>query len=286
MPVTVHLVRHAQGEHNLSHDAELLPDPSLTALGLTQCAALHASFPHHADLTHLVASPMRRTIQTCLASFAPSSSDSDSDPDSGSGSVSGSASVSATPGLPVILLPKLQEIGPWPCDTGSPTALLETEFGAQIDTRRVHAEPEWTRKREEGNLHQAVFAQIEKRALAARQELQQIARDYRAREGGDTDVHMAVVSHGAFLHFLSGCFYEIPRRTATVWSNAAYRTFTFADPTLQDENAELVETQESWNAVHGADKQRPTTAEEKKELQEAYKKLVGVYLSDEWQQRK
>ncbi|PNY28675.1 Phosphoglycerate mutase family protein, partial [Tolypocladium capitatum] len=65
MAPTIHLVRHAQGVHNLSVENEALRDPDLTPLGEQQCAALRASFPHHARITRLAASPLRRTLRTC-----------------------------------------------------------------------------------------------------------------------------------------------------------------------------------------------------------------------------
>ena len=47
MAPTLHLVRHAQGYHNLSKEDELLHDPDVTPLGERQCDELRASFPYH-----------------------------------------------------------------------------------------------------------------------------------------------------------------------------------------------------------------------------------------------
>jgi len=71
MPTYIHLVRHAQGYHNLTAANHSLPDPDLTPLGKEQCAQLQKSFPYHSQVTHLVASPLRRTLYTCLLSFEP-----------------------------------------------------------------------------------------------------------------------------------------------------------------------------------------------------------------------
>ena len=59
MTIYLHLVRHAQGFHNLSAANQQLPDPDLTPLGESQCAALRDAFPYHADLRYLVASTKR-----------------------------------------------------------------------------------------------------------------------------------------------------------------------------------------------------------------------------------
>ena len=50
---------------------EQIRDPLLTKLGDEQCAGVRARFPSHAKLTKLFASPMRRTLYTCLQSFGP-----------------------------------------------------------------------------------------------------------------------------------------------------------------------------------------------------------------------
>ena len=75
MPIYLHLVRHAQGYHNLSAANHTLPDPDLTPLGKEQCAALRRAFPLHDKVTYLVASPMRRTLYTCLYAFGDDDAD-------------------------------------------------------------------------------------------------------------------------------------------------------------------------------------------------------------------
>ncbi|RWA04348.1 hypothetical protein EKO27_g10755, partial [Xylaria grammica] len=70
MAPVIHLVRHAQGYHNLSRENQWIRDPDLTELGKAQCAELCKKFPYHDKITHLVASPIRRTLFTCQLSFA------------------------------------------------------------------------------------------------------------------------------------------------------------------------------------------------------------------------
>ncbi|KAI1182922.1 histidine phosphatase superfamily [Nemania serpens] len=69
MPPTLILVRHAQAEHNSTKDYSLR-DPSLTELGREQCAELRRGLmedPLAQQAELIITSPMRRTIQTALA---------------------------------------------------------------------------------------------------------------------------------------------------------------------------------------------------------------------------
>lgn len=113
MPATVHLVRHAQGYHNLSKENEKLPDPSITPLGEQQCDELRASFPHHGEIAHIVSSPMRRALQTSIRAFGQETL------------------------YPVVALEDLQEVSDLPSDTGSSVAILGAEFGRKVDLAQV-----------------------------------------------------------------------------------------------------------------------------------------------------
>lgn len=187
MPPTIHLVRHAQGHHNLRKENETLPDPDLTALGVQQCAALRAQFPHHHKLQALVASGMRRTLHTCIRAFGPdtgadTSSDSDTEHHL----------------YPVIALDTLQECSDAPSDTGSSREKLAAEFGANVDVSRIR--DGWDSKGE-GSYFEPSLEKLPARARDARLALREIAAGL--GDGDDDDAHVAVVSHGAFLHFLT-----------------------------------------------------------------------------------
>ncbi|PTB68316.1 phosphoglycerate mutase-like protein [Trichoderma citrinoviride] len=245
MPPTIHLVRHAQGYHNLSPENEKLPDPDLTPLGLQQCADLRAAFPHHARLRRLVASGMRRTLYTCLHAFAPSTDDDNTD-NNNQGL------------LPVIALDTLQEVSDAPSDTGSPLAKLKEEFGDKVDLSRMR---EGWNDKAEGSYFEPTLEKLATRARDARRALREIAA-----ASGDDDAHLAVVSHGAFLHFLTEEWHGITSTYPTSWTNCEYRTYQFVDPTGQDPDAELRETDESWRRRHGSLK--VPSAEEQRELRE------------------
>ena len=90
--------------------------------------------------------------------------------------------------MKVIALPELQETSDLPCDTGSDIAILLEEFADQpVDLGLVVKG--WNSKAEKWA---ATNTAIKKRAREARVWL-------RARE----EEHIAVVTHGGFLHFLT-----------------------------------------------------------------------------------
>lgn len=175
MAPTIHLVRHAQGYHNLSVENESIHDPDLTELGLEQCAALRSAFPHHASVTRLAASPLRRTLYTCIHGFGTDKL------------------------YPIAALDVLQEVSAAPCDTGSDVEKLAAEFENKGQWDGVREG--WTDKGPssmfEPNLHK-----LTARAREARRALREMA--------GQGDDHVVAVTHGGFLHFLTDDFQYIP----------------------------------------------------------------------------
>lgn len=170
---TIHLVRHAQGFHNLNYENQQIPDPYLTPLGHEQCAELCASFPYHDRITHLVASPLRRTLVTCHESFQPA----------------------VKAGKRVIAQPLFQETSSHPCDTGSEPEVIRAEYGAWADFDLV--EKGWNDKKSPGSKWAPRVSSLEERAREARVWLRELAR----KSGADAEI--AVVTHGGFLHFLT-----------------------------------------------------------------------------------
>ncbi|KAL5883708.1 hypothetical protein ACKVWL_002698 [Pyricularia oryzae] len=165
MPATIYFVRHAQGYHNLPKvpggpNPSLLADPDLTELGKEQCAELSKNFPFHDKITHLVASPLRRTLYTCLLSFGP---------------VLEQGRVQK-----VTALPELQEIAALPSDTGSDPAVLAKEFGGEkVDLGLV--KDDWTDKGP-GSPFAPELEKLDARARAARIWLRKLASEVEGDE--------------------------------------------------------------------------------------------------------
>ncbi|KAI1178370.1 histidine phosphatase superfamily [Nemania sp. FL0916] len=172
MAPVIHIVRHAQGYHNLNQENHWLPDPDLTELGMTQCEELNKCFPYHDKITHLVASPLRRTIFTCQFSFA--------------GEVKS--------GKKIIALPDAQEISLYPSDVGSDLAPLKKEFGDLVDFRLVSEG--WNLKTPESKNYPEP-RKLEARARSARLWLRDLVK-----EAGD-DAHIVLVTHGGIVHFIT-----------------------------------------------------------------------------------
>jgi broad specificity phosphatase PhoE len=121
-----------------------------------------------------VASPMRRTLYTCLLSFEPA----------------------VKAGKKVIALQEIQEVSCLPCDTGSSTEKLAAEFDAsQTDLSLI--QPGWNDKGRNGpwapDMHK-----LEARAKKARNFFRTLGSQVK-----DGDAHIVAVTHGGFLHFLT-----------------------------------------------------------------------------------
>ncbi|KAH6973486.1 histidine phosphatase superfamily [Ilyonectria sp. MPI-CAGE-AT-0026] len=241
MAPTIHLVRHAQGFHNLSRAAEQIHDPDLTPLGEQQCANLRAAFPHHAKVTKLMASPMRRTVYTCLKAF-------------------GNDTL-----LPITALPEFQEISHTPCDIGTAVSKVSAEFAGKADYS--HVEETWIEKGVDSP-YEPTMEKLVARAKLARHTLRDAA--------GNGDEHILVVTHGGFLHFLTEDWQGVDPDHATGWLNCEYRSYQFVDPTGKDEDAALRETSDSWCRRHG--NSIPLTVTEQRELRPLMIEKMGDYL--------
>lgn len=113
MPPRIHIIRHAQGEHNATvrrksrtltkratHTTQRnysIRDAVLTPKGKGQCSTLQSAFKYHNDIDIVFSSPLRRTIQTASLSLGPTL---------------------AREEVPFVLLPPLQEVSNVGCDVG------------------------------------------------------------------------------------------------------------------------------------------------------------------------
>lgn len=163
MTPKIHLIRHAQGLHNVDGTYIKFHDPLLTPLGKQQCAELQKKFPHHQGVDLIVSSPIRRTLYTSLHGFQDDIK---------------------TKGLEIIALPELQETTDNPCDTGSHPLELANEFaGDPIDFALVQSG--WNDKTSDK-------WGPDKRAIAKRA---QEAREWLLKR---PEKEIVVVTHGSF----------------------------------------------------------------------------------------
>lgn len=233
--ITIHCVRHAQGYHNLNEANHSIPDPDLTPLGETQCATLSkvfpSSFPTGAPkITHLVASPLRRTLYTCLLSFPHEAQR-----------------------LTITALPELQETSGLPCDTGSEPGKLAAEFGNKVDFSLVHKG--WNNK--EGRWSPASSA-IEARAKDARVWLKKLGEEALAAGNGE-DVNIVVVTHGGYLHYFTEDWIGHSTFTGTGWANTEFRSYEFVGN--EDSLEETVASRERRRGT-----ETPLSKDEQREL--------------------
>ena len=228
----IHLVRHAQGFHNLSYKKHSIRDPLLTPKGLTQCGQVSVTFPgaQQSSIKLLAASPLRRTIYTALYSF----------PDV------------VKRGLKIVALPEAQETGAVPCDIGSDLEVLEKEFETlPVDLSLVH---------EGWNSKTGCWAPD---ADAVRERALLVRRWLRDRE---EDV-ICLVSHGGFMHYLNEDWDGFGEAKGTGWANCEWRTYEFnAGVGEGDENATLVETEGSRARRRGTEKALSDTEQAELEM--------------------
>lgn len=184
MTSVIHLVRHAESEHNVSKDFSQL-DPPLTALGREQAAKLVDTFHNPEHIGVVVTSPLRRAIQTALAGFSHVLNKRYYDEDSGLG---------VENGIPLFLDPNLQERSTLPCDTGSENAVLEKEF------KNLNLEVLSAGWRSKSGFYAEDDATVDRRAERVRQSLKKLAGQVQVGDKRD----VVVVTHGVFMKFLSG----------------------------------------------------------------------------------
>ena len=192
MAPIIHLVRHAEGFHNLSRENQQLLDPELTPAGKEQCKPLREQFPDHDKITHLVASPFRRTLHTCLLSFRPV----------------------VERGHRVVALPDVQEVLTQPCDTGSDIEVLKAEFGDQVDYSLLM--DGWNDK-SSASKYEPTSEKLDARTRDARLWLRELARSY-----GGGDAQIVLVTHGGILHFLTQDWDGMDLNRSAYWRSTTH----------------------------------------------------------------
>ncbi|KAI0867385.1 histidine phosphatase superfamily [Hypoxylon argillaceum] len=213
MAPIIDVIRHAESTHNIPGNVDVR-DPNLTPNGEAQAFQLGSSYAFMSRISHIVSSPMQRSLRTALIAFG---------------------EVLLTD-KKVILLPEIQETGVRLSDTGHPPEVLERVFGPNIDTSLL--DRDWCCK-DHSSKYIPDIALVEARAREARVFLRGLA------QGAPDDAHIVVVSHGGFLHFLTEDFSGLSERYFTTYGNTLMRSFQFVDLHGDDPDAKMVQTEES-----------------------------------------
>ncbi|TKA73923.1 hypothetical protein B0A55_05052 [Friedmanniomyces simplex] len=207
MAPILHIMRHGQGEHSsaVNIDGANIRDAPLTQHGKDQCAERCKNFQSHDKIDLLLASHLRRALQTCALSFAPCLDRSQK----------------------IYALPMAEEASDSPCDTGSPLEVLQNEFPNIVIFD--HVKQGWY-------MHEGDYA-VDPVSLNARAaKLRRFIRDREERE-------VVLVTHGFFAHYLTGDVNERGEQTTPWWRETELRTFEFLGG--GGEEAGIRETEES-----------------------------------------
>lgn len=172
-PQQLTLIRHAQGLHNLNTEGHRFHDPRLTLNGQQQCRDLAWKLEDMYSIDCIIASPLRRALHTALLIFE--------------------ELLKSKPDLRVVALPELQEMSDLPCDVGSPVGELRKEFyGKPVDLDLVPHD--WTDKAT------GIFTPRSDCIAARCRKARHFLASLRVQ-------HVAVVAHGAVLHYLTDDWY-------------------------------------------------------------------------------
>lgn len=226
----IHLVRHAQGFHNLGFEFHSLRDPRLTELGQSQCAGLQSThFPESAQksISLVTASPLSRTLETAYLTFAPALENGKCQPK-------------------IFAIPDAQETSDLPCDTGSDVDVLHGVVRDQKWPADLTLVKEGWNVKTLQNRYSPAGDAIKRRATDARVLLRQKARELHA--AGDDAVEIVLVAHGAYMHYISDDWEDAAIYPSTGWENCEHRTYHFEADFLNDgadADAFFVETAES-----------------------------------------
>ncbi|KPI42428.1 uncharacterized protein AB675_9508 [Cyphellophora attinorum] len=239
--VTIHLIRHGQGHHNISDANKDITDPSLTKKGKAQCLDLQRLwFPASAQrrIRLIAASPLTRTIQTAYYTFQPLL-----DPNHPAHEkVAGSKSKLVYP--KIIALPDAQEVTADSCDTGSSPAALSLNVAMnQWPAYLGLITPEWTDK-SFGTRYSPELDAVQARARDVRYWLRAKARDLVRETGGREDIEIALATHGGFLHFLTEDWEGAAESHGTGWKNCETRAYVF-EAGVEEYDGESVEEVEA-----------------------------------------
>ncbi|KAF2133664.1 phosphoglycerate mutase-like protein [Dothidotthia symphoricarpi CBS 119687] len=221
MPPRLYLVRHAEGHHNVHH-AVHIRDATLTEEGKAQCRQLHDTFAYREIIDLVLSSPLRRAIQTTVLSFGPTLSRKK---------------------VPYLLLPEAQEVSGFTCDVG------HTKQELLQDLPDLFANEPLQFDREKINLDAVKEGWNSKTRYWAPDKIrvQQRAADLRTWLYLRSEAHILLVTHGAFLHYLTEDWTGDDPARGTAYSNCEVRVFD-STSTSSKKNAHIVEIPQTRDA--------------------------------------
>lgn len=132
--------------------------------------------------------------------------------------------------MTILAIPQAEEASDEPSDTGSPLDILKQDFPRQVDFELM--EKGWF-------VHEGEFSTSPEALRARAAKLRHFIRARPEKEA-------VLVSHGFFLHYLTGDVNEKGEQTTGWWRETEIRTFNFEDE--DGEEAAIVETSESVSA--------------------------------------
>lgn len=154
----------------------------------------------------LLASPMRRTIQTALTAFSPV----------------------VERGLRVLAVPSAQEATAENSDVGSDVETIKGWFGDRVDLSLL--KPGWNDKVGDNA--------CDVKTIMSR------ARQLRTWIKERPEKEIVLVSHGRFAHYLTGEVDAEGVQTTAYWINDEFRTYEFVDDASDPGEAMIAETEE------------------------------------------
>lgn len=191
-------MRHGQGYHSSAvtpKGGQAIRDPYLTQEGEKQCNEFCHDFGRHDQIDLLLASPLRRALQTCALCFAPC----------------------VERGPQIVALPLAEEASSVTSDTGVDRDVLVKEF-PNVDFD--HVKHGWYVHENETAIDPA---SVNIRAAKLRRWIR-----------GRPEREVVLVSHGYFCHYMTGDVNEKGEQTTPSWEETELRTFTFVTGDEED----------------------------------------------------
>lgn len=182
----LHIVRHAEGTHNPAHDTTIL-DPPLTERGIEQSQELSQNFQFKESVGLVLASPLRRTLQTAHIGFQQTLDQRYYAKGSGAG---------VQKGAQFVLEPDVQAHSSRPCDTGSDISILQSEY-QDLPWDILELDPTFPNK--EG-LYASDSETLKQRGWRIQRRLEEKFKELATTARPD----IVVVTHGGFIRFVTG----------------------------------------------------------------------------------